>query len=198
MMDVLELIKSRRTIRRYQDKPVPQVMVKKIIEAGIWGPSLLAPGFQPWVFIPLVDQALIKRISGIMLERSKSAGVLGRRILTLSAETIANAKTVIAVYNCSCLAKFTEKITKPYVKYAKAAELSAISAAIQNMVLTAESFGIGSSWHDTPLFCEKGINQLLNTDNKLVAVLTFGYPAETGQRARRKPLAEAVHYQKFA
>jgi len=38
-MDLLELIKDRRSIRRYQQRPVPREMIHKMIEAAIWAPS---------------------------------------------------------------------------------------------------------------------------------------------------------------
>ncbi len=193
-MDILRLIKKRRTIRKYKNKPISKKDIDKIIEAGRWGPSLLAPGFQPWIFVIIQDEALIKKISELMFEKAKKMDILGNRILRISAQTIVNARVVIAVYNSSSLAKFAEKIKKMFIRFAKAAELAAISAAIQNMMLTAESLGIGSNWLDTPLFCEKKINRLLNTNDSLVAILTFGYPAEKGRRSPRKVYSETVKY----
>lgn len=193
-MDILELIKRRRAVRKYKNESIPRKKIDKIIEAGIWGPSLLAPGFQPWTFLLIQDATLIKKISELMFEKAEKMDILGNRILCVSAYTIANSQVVIAVYNSSALTKFAEKIKKMFVRFAKAAELAAISAAIQNMMLTAESLGIGSNWLDTPLFCEKKINRLLNADDSLVAILTFGYPAEKGRRSPRKAYSETVKY----
>jgi nitroreductase len=191
-MDILELIKNKRTIRKYKNEPIEQEAFNKIIEAGIWGPSLLAPGFQPWIFVYIQNKDLVKQISDIMLRKSKKMDILGSRILRLSANTIANAEVVIAVYNSSSLTKFAQRIKDMYIRYAKFAELAAISASIQNMLLTAESLGIGSNWLDTPLFCEKEIDRLLNINYKLVAILTFGYPAEKGKRSPRKLSSKSI------
>ncbi|MFH1245786.1 MAG: nitroreductase family protein [Candidatus Omnitrophota bacterium] len=193
-MNILRLIKKRRSSRRYENRPVSPKLINKIIEAGIWGPSLLAPGFQPWIFILLREKTFIKEISNIMFEKAERMNILASRILRFSAYTIASAPVVILVYSSSVLSRFTGKIDKMFVRYARDAELAAISAAIQNMLLTAESIGIGSNWHDTPLFCEKEINQLLNVHNKLIAVLTFGVSSEGGRRSPRKPYIEAVKY----
>ncbi len=63
------------------------------------------------------------------------------------------------------------------------------------MILVAESLGVGSCWLDTPLFCEKEINKLLGIkDEKLIAILTLGYPAEKGRRSKRKSLSETVRF----
>jgi len=63
------------------------------------------------------------------------------------------------------------------------------------MILVAESLGIGSCWLTISLLCEKEINKLLGVKNeKLVAVLTLGYPQERGKRSKRKPISETVKY----
>lgn len=195
-MNILQLIKKRRSIRRYENRPIPQKLINKIIEAGVWGPSLLGPGFQPWIFVLLKEKTLIKGISNIMLEKAGRMNILANRILHLSAYTIASAPVLMLVYSSSALSKFVGKIDKMFVKYARDAELAAISAAIQNMLLVAESVGIGANWHDTPLFCEQEINRFLNIHNKLIAILTFGASSESegGRRSARKPYAEAVKY----
>ncbi|MDD5081336.1 MAG: nitroreductase family protein, partial [Candidatus Omnitrophica bacterium] len=35
-MDILKVIKERKTIRKYKDKPIPKEIIEKIIEAGRW------------------------------------------------------------------------------------------------------------------------------------------------------------------
>ena len=87
-MDILELIKNRRTIRRYQDKAIPKEILDKIIEAGIWGPSV--PSFlniQPWKFTIIIDKKLINRLSKILLKKSEKTGI-GVNILLRSAANI--------------------------------------------------------------------------------------------------------------
>jgi len=80
------------------------------------------------------------------------------------------------------------------LKNAELAEISAISAAIQNMCLAAEYIGIGSCWLDLPLFCKKEINEFLGIRDDLTAILTLGYPAYDGKtkRSPRKPITETV------
>lgn len=56
-MDIFEAIKTRRSIRRFEDRPVPEELVRKIIEAGQWAPS--ACNRQAWKFIA-VDSAEVK------------------------------------------------------------------------------------------------------------------------------------------
>ncbi|MEM1544825.1 MAG: nitroreductase family protein [Candidatus Methanomethylicia archaeon] len=60
-MDILELIKSRRSIRRYMEKAVPSELVRKILEAGRWAPS--ANNSQPWSFIVLKSEEVRRRVA---------------------------------------------------------------------------------------------------------------------------------------
>jgi nitroreductase len=58
--DLLELVKQRRSIHRFQTKPVPDEYIEKIIEVARWAPS----GFnsQPWEFVVVRKQELKDRI----------------------------------------------------------------------------------------------------------------------------------------
>lgn len=193
-MDIESLIKNKCTIRRYVDKKIPKKIINKVIDAGIWGPSLLGGGFQPWNFVVIQDKSIILKISVILEKKAENMGTGANTILRLSSKTFHNAPLLIAVYNNSTLVNFIRKINNSFVKIAKYAEVSAIAAAIQNMVLVAHRLGIGSCWHDSPLFCEKKINKLLMIKDKLVAVISLGYPMEKGKRTVRKATNEVVSW----
>ena len=69
--------------------------------------------------------------------------------------------------------------------------------AMQNMVLTAWALGIGSCWIGD--FKEDDVKQMLKIPDKwkIVALLSFGYPAEQPQPRRKKSLDELVSYNTF-
>ncbi len=62
-MDVLEAIKTRRSIRKYEKRPVPEELLAKILEAGRWAPS--ANNAQPWNFIVLRDEGIRKEMTRV-------------------------------------------------------------------------------------------------------------------------------------
>ncbi len=62
-MDVLEAIKTRRSIRKYEKRPVPEELLEKILEAGRWAPS--ANNSQPWNFIVLKDEGTRKEVARV-------------------------------------------------------------------------------------------------------------------------------------
>lgn len=192
-MDILKLIKNRRTIRKYHDKLIPKEKIARILEAGKWSSSI--HGFQPWKFIVAENKTLIKEISKCLIRKSKGVGVGLKILLNSSANTIANAQTLIVIYNSNAFSKFITKLTNKNLKIAKIAEISAIAASVQNMILTAESLGIVSCWVSITLFCEKEINTICDMkEHELLATLSLGYAAEKGKRAKRKPISEIVNY----
>lgn len=194
-MKLLELICNRCTVRKYKDKPIQKQFIDKIIDAGRWGPSV--HGFQPWRFIVITNVSLIRGISNILLKKSSELGSGTDRFLSLTAKTIANAPVIILVYNTNILREVSlklYKINRKYIKIAELSEFQAIAAAIQNMILLADSYGIGSCWNTMPLFCEKRINKLVGNNDQLIAILTLGYPAEKSKRTPRKSVDKIVHY----
>ncbi len=59
--EMLAFIKSRRSIRNFQDKSISDKDIEMILEAGRWAPS--ASNKQPWEFIVIKDRTLLKEIS---------------------------------------------------------------------------------------------------------------------------------------
>jgi len=74
-MSLLEVIFKRRSIRRYKRQPIPDDVLKNILEAGRLAPS--ANNLQPWHFIVVTDQKLKEGlISGIWNRFIKDAPVV--------------------------------------------------------------------------------------------------------------------------
>ena len=63
-MDILEVIKTRRSIRKYKPDPISEEEINKILEAGRWAPS--AGNSQPWSFIVLRSQKVRKKLGDVL------------------------------------------------------------------------------------------------------------------------------------
>jgi len=198
-MDILKLIKNRKSIRKYKNKKIPNRVLKRIIEAIIWSPSV--HGIQPWkLFIVRSRDKIIKIVKILRFKAEKFGGTLGTSLYS-SADIIDNSQIVIIVYNLKKLTelvsntRFFRKIDRYYVKIAHITEIESVAAAIQNMILTAEELKIGSCWLTTPLFCEHEINKILNAgDSELIAIITLGYADEEGHRSRRRIISHMIKY----
>ncbi|MDH7568260.1 MAG: nitroreductase family protein [Armatimonadota bacterium] len=62
-MDVLEALKTRRSIRAYSSRPVPREVLEEILECARWSPS--ARNVQPWAFVVITDPATRQRIADL-------------------------------------------------------------------------------------------------------------------------------------
>ena len=60
---VLEAIKSRRAIRSYEDKPVPESAIQTMLEAATYAPSAI--NVQPWKFTLITNKAEMKHLSDV-------------------------------------------------------------------------------------------------------------------------------------
>ena len=63
MNDVLDVLKSRRSIRKYKDQPVEEEKIQKCLEAARWAPS--ASNKQPWEFLIVTEKDVRKKLSEI-------------------------------------------------------------------------------------------------------------------------------------
>ena len=63
-MEVLEAIRTRRSIRKYKSEPVPEEELEKILDAGRWAPS--ASNSQPWKFIVLRDAEMRESVAQLL------------------------------------------------------------------------------------------------------------------------------------
>ena len=62
-MSVYENVRERMTIREFRPDPVPEPVVKKLLQAGRWAPS--SRNQQPWRFIVIRDRDVLARLGGI-------------------------------------------------------------------------------------------------------------------------------------
>lgn len=61
MNSVIDAIKSRRAIRNFEDKPVPDSAIQTLLEAATYAPSAI--NIQPWKFTIITNKAEMKRLS---------------------------------------------------------------------------------------------------------------------------------------
>ena len=167
-MSLVDVILSRRSIRRYENKEISKDVLYKILEAGRQAPS--AANRQPWHFIVITDYEIKKELS---------KGLVNRHIKDSTFTVVGCAHTGLWHYG-------TRKWS-----------IVGTSIALQNMVIAAWAMGIGSCWIGD--FREGKVKQLLNIPDKwkVVALISFGYPAEKPEAKKRKHIEDIVGFNKF-
>lgn len=179
-IDMLELIRSRQSDRKYSDKPVEQEKLGRIIEAGRMAPS--ACNAQPWKFVVVTDPELIRNLA-----EAASAKLIGMN-------TFVNQSPALIVIirespNLSSKVGATIK-NKDY-------SLIDIGIATENICLQARAEGIGScilGWFD-----EKMVKKLLSipSSKRVELIITLGYSLSHQKDKKRKTSEETVSFNKY-
>jgi nitroreductase len=168
-MDVIEAIKSRRSVREFTDDKVDDKALEKIIDAGRWAPSGL--NNQAWRFIIIRDIGTKEELCG----------------LTHYGAIIKNAPVLIAVF-------LDRKEMYDHTK-----DVQSIGACIQNMLLAIHSMGFGAVWLGEILKKKEGVNSVLRAPDsyELMAVVALGHPVHKNRVSERKELSQLVFREKF-
>lgn len=185
-MELEKAIFCRRSVRKYKTEPIAIEDIMAILEAGMAAPS--ATNFQPWYFVAVRSEAKINEIVTIMQRASnKLAPDLQQRFLN-HPEVAEDSRKFIGLLGGApmCILAFQYK---PEYPKKETAIIQSVAAAIQNMLLTAHSRGIGSCWLTAPL--EAGVdveikNHFAPDKGDLVALLTFGYANHEPKTPARK------------
>ena len=166
-MSLVDVILSRRSVRRYDRKAIPKDVLDKILEAGRQAPS--AGNRQPWHFIVVTDEEIKKELS---------TGLFNRHIKD-------SAFTIVGCADTGLWQIGTRRWS-----------IIDTTIALQNMVVAAWAMGVGSCWIGD--FNEE-VKQLLSIPNNwnVVALVSFGYPAEKPKAKTRKPVEKIVSFNKF-
>ncbi len=156
-MDLFEAIKNRRSIRRFEDRPVPDDVIEKIVEAGQWAPS--ACNRQQWKFITIDSQEVKDRIL-----KETAAYFIGKSPLL-----------ILVVYS-------NQTDNLEYKDH-----LLSAAMAIQNMQLAAHALGIGACCvNNLPIKSRLRTILDIPRSFDPVALLCMGYPKAVPRPLKRK------------
>jgi coenzyme F420-0:L-glutamate ligase / coenzyme F420-1:gamma-L-glutamate ligase len=191
------LIRERRSIRRYRPVPVPDDVVRRVLEAARFAPS--AHNRQPWRFAVLTrrepKERLARAMGARLREDRRADGDPDDRIdrdVARSFARITGAPVVVVV--CLTLADMDRY---PDRRRAAAEHLMAVQGtamAVQNLLLAAHAEGLGACWMCAPLFCPEVVAQALGLppDWQPQALVTLGFRADAGKVRPRRPIAELL------
>lgn len=161
-MNFLDLVKTRRSIREYLDKPVEREKIERCLEAARLAPS--TSNFQPWSFLVIDDPELKEKVAKRTFDK-----VISFNRFSLKAPVL----ILVLSESSNFIYQVVEKVKN------KSFLLIDIGIATEHLCLQAVEEGLGTcilGWFD-----EKGIKKLLNipTHKRIELVITMGYPADT-------------------
>jgi nitroreductase len=169
-MDVLEAIRTRRSVRSYSGQPVEDEVLNQVLEAARLAPS--ANNRQEGRYVAVRDQAARHRLS----------------IAAEGQGFVAEAAAVIAC--CAVESNHVMSCGQP-------AYSVDVSIAVDHMTLAAWSLGLGSCWIGA--FDEGRVREILGIPEsvRVVALLALGYPKHPSGARPRKPMNEIAHYERW-
>jgi nitroreductase len=177
MNSVLEAISNRRSVRSYEQKPVPKEILNKIIEAGNQAPFTSITRSQPWRFVVVEDKEFKQKLFQTAFPFWKNAtdGMKEQypelyEMATCLYNAMDNPKDVI-YYNAPVIIFVIGPATGGAISCALACE---------NMMIAATSFGLGSCYTGFGAMV-KGNPEVvtaleLNENEQIYGPILIGYP----------------------
>jgi coenzyme F420-0:L-glutamate ligase/coenzyme F420-1:gamma-L-glutamate ligase len=181
MTDIFEVVKNRRSIRKYASKPVQKEVILEVLEAAGCAPS--AHNSQPWRFIILQDLQVKRNLADAMAEawakNLQRDGIMvdpDKRVERV--ERFASAPVLIlACLTVVDLRKFPDSERQ---MCERDLAVQSFGAALQNLLLAAHAKGLGACWFCAPSFCKETVRKILRIPDAVEpqAFVAMGYPAE--------------------
>ncbi len=169
-MEFQQVLRDRRSIRRYENRPVPREVVSKLIDAAEAAPSA----------------GNLRARRYIAITRKEMAGALA--MAAYGQSQVETAPLLIVV--CA-------DVDRSSSKYGERGSLYAIQdadAATMCLLLAAHDIGLGACWNGA--FDDQIVREALSLEEHVlpVAIISLGWPAERPSAAPRRGLGEMVSW----
>lgn len=171
MSDILDIIFSRRSVRKYLDKPVSREQLTDLLKAAMAAPS--ACNNQPWEFVAVDDPQIMQAFRANLTHGPYNAPAA---IAVLYNDTIGN--------NLNCNSFWEQDL----------------SAAVENILIAAAGMGLGSVWLGThpKVDTTLKVQRILQIPHDVIplAILYIGYP-EVQPQPNTKYTEKRVHWNQY-
>ncbi len=168
-MELMEALRTRRSVRQWTTDPVPDEQLEELVEAAARAPS--GGNTQPWAFVVIRDQAKLRRL------RAAAPGIAGR------------ATAVVLI----CLDKQRADVEPGTAEYDMVH--MTLGAAMQNMLLAAHGQGLGAcaigSYHPASLRSIVSLPSHL----ELKLLVALGYPVSQPKAPPLRLLSEVCYFE---
>jgi len=171
MTDILDTIFRRRSIREYQEQPVPREILVDLLKAAMAAPS--AANHRPWEFVNLTEPEALGQLKEVL---------------------------PYAKFNAPAIIVVSGRPEQGYSESGGNYWVQDCSAAIENMLIAAEGMGLGTVWTGIyPIQSRvNDVRRVLGIPETAVplAAVLVGYPAE--EKPARTQYNEArVHWERY-
>jgi len=214
MTDILEVIRTRKSIRRYKADPIPDEILDKVLEAARWAPT--GENYQPWRLIVIRNSEtkemigdLAKLGSGSRMTAWYCLGEMQRRFEEIQ-DPVRRMEVLRFMYSGE-VSEFAKQAPVIIAVIGTLMEGSVdvpydLSACIENILLEAHSLGLGACWVHGPVASTRDaakFKKILKIPTgmgqyKVIAYVALGWPAEARKHPRpKKPLEDIIYWEEF-
>lgn len=191
--NLMRVIRARRSIRRFDPRPVDEEDLKRVLEAGRWAPS--GANIQPWAFIIVEEEERRKEVAELLIEEERYLREKDPRFPAYGRRFHRDAPLFL-IFACDERAK---RIFPQTTQFPVDITLyMSVSAAIMNVHLAAASLGMGVIWYTVEEPTERRLKEMLGIpDYFFIPSLTpLGYAMQNRSSSRR-PLERMVHRERM-
>ena len=180
MESFLDLVRSRRSIRRYEPRDVTDQMLDQVFEAVRWSPSWA--NTQCWDIVVVRDPDTKKRLQETIAPKNPAtAAIIGAPVVL----ALAGRLKASGYYDGVVTTSLGDWL------------LYDLGIATQSLCLAAHKMGLGTVI--VGLFDHAGAAAALKipATHQLVTLIPMGFPAKVGRAPERKPASEFIHREAF-
>jgi len=180
MSDVGEVIKERRSIRKYEEKDVPDEVLNSLLETAGWSPSWA--NTQCWELIVVRDRALKESLKETIFPKNPAANAITQAPVLLA---LCGKLKSSGFYKDIVTTKFGDWF------------MFDLGLFTQTLCLAAQNIGLGTVI--VGLFDHDKAKSILKVPEgyELVVLIPIGYPAKTSSAPKRREIGEFVHHNTF-
>jgi len=179
---MIEAIKHRRSIRKFENKPVEDEKLNKILETTRLAPS--GSNQQPWFFIIVKDDIVKQELA--VATNNQMWIAHAPLVIVAVADLAARGEGFAGMYIDEDSGLFDVKLT-----------IRDTAIAVTHLLLEVDNQGLGACWCGA--FKQKDIRPVLGIpgDKYVLAVIPVGYPAEEPKFKPRKAMEEIIKYERW-
>lgn len=194
----MDMIYTRRSIRKFRPDPVPEDSIRRLLEAANAAPS--AHNTRPWRFVVLRDAAarrlLAEGMAAAYARDAEADGMDPEKIRSRNERSVGRiAGAPLAVLACldeACLPKNAGRGAEGE----RLLLIQSVAAAVENLLLAAAAEKLGACWLCAPAFCPSTVSGTLALPKDWIAqaLILIGIPAETPAKPNGHTLDEVVQW----
>ncbi|MCY8998898.1 nitroreductase [Bacillus spizizenii] len=175
-----DIIRSRRSIRKFKQEPVPSAVILDMLETAKYAPNHRVT--EPWRFIYVSSETGKTNLINTFAAFSKKSKP------DMTEEKLQNFKNTLGGVPGFLLVVFQEDENER----ARDDDFAATSSLIQNLQLLAWEKGIGMVWKSGKILYDKEVHQAfgLQDNERFAAIIQTGYPDEAPEVKKRTPIRE--------